>query len=371
MYGETGKLEKAMMLIDGIHVPLTAPFYRDGRLYLRKLEHNVRRYSLTPAAGLVAFAPFAEPTSLSDAEVSDSLVAISETAAAEKVLVAGVRRDSVAQALALAQQAADARFDAILLSAPPCWPALQRRSGEVELLSFFRTVADNSPLPVLLWSELETPSYALSVEQVAALAQHPNILGLYDADLSVERLAALREGTAGVSHEAIVTHIFRPVTQRMLQPTQSPVAEGQSTFVAADLLTAGGGTSVALAPAAPALKTRTKKLGFQIMAATPAGQMVSLLANGASGVMPPLAASAPQATHEAYAAFTDGDQKLAALKASRLLQGDDVLRRFGPAATKLGCDLTGYYGGTPRLPLAGLSLEERREVEAAFLELKN
>lgn len=84
MYGETGKLEKAMMLIDGIHVPLTAPFYRDGRLYLRKLEHNVRRYSLTPAAGLVAFAPFAEPTSLSDAEVSDSLVAISETAAAEK-----------------------------------------------------------------------------------------------------------------------------------------------------------------------------------------------------------------------------------------------------------------------------------------------
>ena len=44
------------MLIDGIHIPLTVPFTRDGESYLRKLEYNVGRYSLTPAAGLVAAA---------------------------------------------------------------------------------------------------------------------------------------------------------------------------------------------------------------------------------------------------------------------------------------------------------------------------
>ena len=52
------------MLIDGIHVPLTSPFYRDGRSYLRKLEHNVARYSLTPVAGLVALS--SEGAGLSD-----------------------------------------------------------------------------------------------------------------------------------------------------------------------------------------------------------------------------------------------------------------------------------------------------------------
>ena len=40
------------MLLDGLFLPLTTPFYPDGTLYARKMEHNVRRYSLTPAAGM-------------------------------------------------------------------------------------------------------------------------------------------------------------------------------------------------------------------------------------------------------------------------------------------------------------------------------
>src|ERR1700679_1693485 len=58
-----------VMLIDGMHIPLTVPFNRDGESYLRKLEYNVGRYSLTPAAGLVALV--AEGAALSDDEVGD------------------------------------------------------------------------------------------------------------------------------------------------------------------------------------------------------------------------------------------------------------------------------------------------------------
>ena len=32
------------MLLEGIFPAITTPFYPDGRLYLRKLEHNVERY---------------------------------------------------------------------------------------------------------------------------------------------------------------------------------------------------------------------------------------------------------------------------------------------------------------------------------------
>src|ERR1700747_173910 len=40
------------MLLTGIFPALTTPFYPDGRLYLKKLEHNVDRYSRTPIAGM-------------------------------------------------------------------------------------------------------------------------------------------------------------------------------------------------------------------------------------------------------------------------------------------------------------------------------
>lgn len=355
-----------MLLIDGIHVPLTAPFYRDGRLYLRKLEHNVARYSLTPAAGLVAFAPGGESSSLSDAEIAESLVAISTFAAKDKVLIAGITRSSVAQSLSIAEQAHAAHFDAVLLAAPPSWPELIRQGSHDELLGFFRTVADNSPLPVLLWSDSSTPSLGLAVDTVAALSTHPNILGLYDTDLTLDRLAALNAATASVEHEATVTTTFRPVPRRMLQVEST----GPATFVSADALGTGG-ASVAVAPPAPALKTRTKKLGFQIMHAGPASTMVKLLGAGASGTMPPLAASAPQGCHEALAAFGDGDPALAALKASRLIAADAIVAELGPAAIKHGCDLNGYYGGAPRLPRLPLSEPNRQRVEAALRELRN
>jgi 4-hydroxy-2-oxoglutarate aldolase len=41
------------MLLHGILPPIPTPFYTHGRLYLKKLEHNVEHYSKTPVAGIV------------------------------------------------------------------------------------------------------------------------------------------------------------------------------------------------------------------------------------------------------------------------------------------------------------------------------
>src|ERR1017187_3291985 len=52
------------MLLEGLHIPLTTPFHPDGRLNSHKLASNISRYSKTPAAGLIALGPSAEPTLL-------------------------------------------------------------------------------------------------------------------------------------------------------------------------------------------------------------------------------------------------------------------------------------------------------------------
>jgi dihydrodipicolinate synthase/N-acetylneuraminate lyase len=344
------------MLIDGVHVPLATPFYGDGRSYLKKLEHNVGRYSLTPAAGLVALAPGGEAAGLSDEETAETLKTVSAIAAPEKVLVAGIAKDSVREALRVAEQAEAAGFDALLLSVPTSWAKLR----EAERMVWFRAVADRAELPVFLYSAGE-----LSVEMIAELALHGNIAGLYDAELSVERYRAIAAATQDVKREVSVTTVFAPVTRRMA----APKASGPATFVSAASL--GGGSALAVAAPAAAIKTRTKVVGFQVMSAGTVGGMVELLEAGVAGVLPTLAACAPQGCHEAYAAFKDGDPALARLKADRLMAADALMVELGVAGVKYGCDLNGYYGGAPRLPRLALDAADRSRVERVLAGLKN
>lgn len=354
------------MLLDGLFIPLTTPFYADGASYWRKLEHNVARYSRTPAAGFVALGPGSEGAGLSDEERRETLRVVSETAAKEKVLIACVAAESVRGALTLAEQAAEARFDAVLLCAPREWPRLARGGSLAQVEMFFRAVADRAALPVILWSEAETPGFVVPLEMAAELASHPNVIGMMDVGLSAERFGEITSATQSVKREVTVTTVFAAVTRRMMDVS----SEGPATFVSAEALS-GGGASVAVAPPKPAIKTRVKTVGFQIVYAGAASGMSPLLEAGVAGVMPELAACAPQGCHEVWAAFKDGDPALARLKAERLVEADEMVGEFGVAGVKYACDLNGYFGGAPRLPRVGLSTEERARVEAAMREVRN
>jgi dihydrodipicolinate synthase/N-acetylneuraminate lyase len=347
------------MLIDGIHIPLTVPFTRDGESYLRKLEYNVGRYSLTPAAGLVALTAGSEGAALSDAEIAEALRVIGGAADPAKVLVASIAKDSVRGALAIANEAEKAGFDAVLLVAPPQW----ERLTEEEVMLFFRAVADASPLPVVLGSESGSQGYRLSVDEIAELARHGNVLGVYDEGLTVERYRAIAEATKEVKREVTVTTVFAPVTRRMLRGRQD-----EGGLVSAASL--AGGTAVAI-PELKGLKTRTKTVGFQVMAAGSAVGLVELLQAGAAGAMLALSASAPQGCYEAFAAFKDGDPALAAEKGERLVEADAAIRALGIAGVKYGCDWNGYFGGAPRLPRLPLDAEGRAIVERVLRGIRN
>lgn len=349
------------MLIDGIHIPLTVPFTRDGESYLRKLEYNVGRYSLTPAAGLVALTAGSEGAALSDVEIGDALRVIGAAADPTKVLVAAITKDSVRGTLAVAEMAALAGFDAVLLGAPSQW---ERLSSE-EVMLFFWAVADASSLPVVLSSGGGASGYRLGVDEIAELAVHPNVIGIYDDGVTVERYRAIAVATREVTREVVVTTVFAPVTRRMVSASDADAAG----LVSVDLL--GGGTAVAAAPVVKGVKTRTKKVGFQVMAAGGARGVVELLEAGVAGAMLALSACAPQGCYEAFAAFKDGNPALAAEKGERLVEADAAIRALGIAGVKYGCDWNGYYGGAPRLPRLPLDAEGRAVVERVLVGMRN
>lgn len=341
------------MLLDGLHLPLTTPFHPDGRLNIPKLEHNVARYSKTPVAGLVALGDTAETTLLSEEERRRALRCVVEAAAKEKVLIAGVSRDSVVGTLDLAEWAAKFGYDAVLLKRP----SILRGEQTKELMTYFQAVADQSVLPIVLLNESSDGSGLLPLEMVVELAGHRSIVGVVDGSDDRTQVEGIRAGTVGMKRDVTVTAVFGAVTGRM--QIQRPEAGG---LLSASTLT-DGGTALAALPTKILAKTRTKVVGFQILAGRSDGMLAGLRA-GAVGAIPGFAAAAPQACYEVVAAWKDGDEALAQEKQDRLREvAEKVERTMGVAGIKFGCDLNGYFGGRPRLPLLPLTGEDRAEVE--------
>lgn len=355
------------MLLEGLQLPLTTPFYPDGRLNLRKLQHNVAAYSKTPVAGIAVLSEYGEPTALSDEETRQVLRAAIEAAAAEKVMLAGASRDSVLGTMSIADHAAGLGYDAVLVGQPSSLKAGNRPHASRELLTYFRSVADRSSIPLVLSSTDAAHGGSLPAEVVIELAGHPRIIGLVDGDAATDRIAMLQQATSAVKRDVTVTSVFAAVTGRMLSRLQ-PEATG--AMLSADTLT-GAGSAVAVAPPVPALKTRTKLVGFQILAGNTT-QMLDSLLTGAVGAMPPFAACAPQACYEVFAAWKDGDQGLAEEKQARLHAVANRLEdSLGISGIKFGCDLNGYFGGLPRLPKLPPTGNEREEIEMLMQGLRS
>jgi 4-hydroxy-2-oxoglutarate aldolase len=356
------------MLLEGIFPAITTPFYPDGSLYLRKLEHNVALYSRTQLAGMVVLGSTGEAVLMSMEEQREVLEVAISAAAADKVMVAGVGHESVRHTLAMAERAASLHYDAVLARTPHYYRKQLHRTGgpQAEMLTYYRTLADNSPLPVLLYSVPALTQYDLPIDVISELAQHPNIIGIKDSSGKPERIAAIVNATQGNQRDVTVTTTFAAVTERMAQAR--PMGLTQS-YVSAEAL-GQGSTALASAPPAAALKTRHKQVGFSVLTGGAATMHASLDA-GACGAVLGLAACAPQCCYEVWAAWKEGDAGLATEKQLRIVEASArVVAGLGIPGIKFACDLNGYYGGRPRLPLLPLTAEQQREVVSAMADVR-
>jgi 4-hydroxy-2-oxoglutarate aldolase len=353
------------MLLEGIFAAVTTPFYSDERVYFRKLEANMERYSRSLLAGLVVLGSTGEAVSLSDSETREVLRTAAEATAPEKVLVAGVGRESVKGTVELAEAASEFHYDAVLVKPPSYYRA--RMSEPAAVLHYFRSVADRSPLPVILYNIPQNVPYELPVPIIAELANHPNIIGIKDSQGVLERISATVEATRHAPRRTVtVTPVFEAVTARMLTLKN---ASGAGTFVAAGEL--AGGAAVATAPPPPVLKTRSKEVGFQTMMGSGTGVFAALQA-GACGAVLAFAACAPQACTEIYLAWKEHDLKLAEEKQQRIV---DAVKRIcvgmGLSGLKYACDFNGYYGGRTRSPLLPVTAAQKTEIEQLLAEIRN
>ena len=282
------------MNFPGVFAALTTPFAHDGSLSLSDLKHNVRRYNQTDLAGYVALGSTGEAVLLTRAEMDGILATVKESAAKEKKLLAGAGAESTAETIERTKRAAEFEYDAVLVKTPYYYKPAYK--PEV-LIEHFRRVADESPIPVMLYSIPQFTGIALGAAEVAALAEHPNIIGIKDSSGNVQGVAEI----------------------------------------------------VAATPPA-----------FQILVGSAASVYPSMTI-GARGAILALACALPEKCVALFELFQQGHhEKARELQAILGRASKLMVSELGIAGVKCAMDQRGYRGGIPRPPLLPLHHEQKK-----------
>ena len=359
------------MFLHGIFPPITTPFYPDGKIYQRKLEQNIEHYCRTPVAGIVMLGSTGEAILLSDDERRETLKTAIDSASNEKVMIAGTGIESAAETLCLTEYAYEIGYDVAMVRTPHYYKT--QMVNPENMLAFYRFVCDRSPLPVIIYNFPQATGYDIPAELVIELAEHPNLIGIKESSGSIEKVQEMVEGTRHVQRKATVTETSSAVTRRMLKAGETPSGNDGGNLVpvgalAGDAIAKPSSSAVKLVGG---VKTREKRVGFQVLVGA-AQKLAPSLDAGAAGAILAFADCAPTACYEIYAAWKEGDGKLAQEKQERIGKAAvRIVSELGIPGVKYAMDFNGMYGGPPRLPLLPLTADKKAEIEQLLSTIRN
>ena len=135
---------------------------------------------------IVAVGTTGEGSTLDDAEHKEAIRFAVERVAGRVPVIAGTGSNDVAYAISLTKFACEVGADAMLLVTPYYNKATQR--GMIES---FRAIADASTKPCILYNVPSRTGCNLLPASVAALADHPNIVGIKEASGNISQIAEL------------------------------------------------------------------------------------------------------------------------------------------------------------------------------------
>lgn len=166
---------------------LITPFGDDGSIDTDAHRHNLTTLAGRGVEGFVLSGSTGQGPYLIPGERKTLISTARRALGAEPYLLCGVQAESVAQALAQGEEAAEGGADAMLVMTPT---TLIRGDHEA-VARFYRLLGDRAPLPVFLYSVPATTGYQIPVEVTIDLASHSNIVGIKDSGADADRVPPL------------------------------------------------------------------------------------------------------------------------------------------------------------------------------------
>jgi 4-hydroxy-2-oxoglutarate aldolase len=271
--------------LKGILLPTTTPFDENGNISAHAISSNIRDWTAKGVIGFVVLGSTGERVHLDEREYLETIEISRAAASSDSAFIVGAGQQSTVGTIKEIKNAARAGADAVLVITPFFY---RTAITQETLINFYTAVADESPVPVLLYSMPPLTAIKIEPETVARLSEHANIIGVKDSSNDV----------AGFS---------------------KTVSLCRSDFA----VMTGNGTV-----------------------------LLDALRAGATGAILAVGCVAPEVCVEIYQAFNAGDEEHAASLQSKLTPlAAAVTTRFGIGGLKAALDLAGFRGGSVRAPL--------------------
>ena len=173
----------------GAATALVTPMYQDGTVDYESLGKLIEFQISGGISALVITGTTGESSTLTDEEHKEAIRFAVEKTAGRVPVIAGTGSNDTDYAIALSQYACSVGVDGLLLVTPYYNKATQKGS-----ITHFTAIANAVDKPIILYNVPSRTGCNLQPATVAALAEHPLIVGIKEAsgDLSqVAKLAAL------------------------------------------------------------------------------------------------------------------------------------------------------------------------------------
>lgn len=289
-------------MIKGIFAPIPTPFVDDEIAY-DKLEENLAKWANTGLAGVVVMGSNGEAPYLDDDEKVELWSFTRKRFPADKLVIAGTGMESTRATLRLTKRAADVGASHALVISPSYFKANMK---EPALEKYYTDVADNSPIPVLVYNMPGNTGVNLSSGLVVRLAAHPNIVGVKDSSGNIVQISEIIAGA----------------------PESFSVFAGSASFLLTSVVMGARGGTLATANVVPDLCVKILDL--------------------------------------ANAGKIDEARKA---QRSVLSLNALVTSKCGVAGLKAALDMIGFFGGAPRKPMLPATDAEKAEIRKALGKL--
>ncbi len=287
--------------LNGIFPPIPTPFAGDD-IAFDKLAVNIEKWSQTGLKGLVVMGSNGEYVYLSANEKRELVERAVELTPDHMLVIAGTGCESVKETIELTRDSAERGAHAALVVTPHYYSG---RMNEAAMLAFFSAVADQSPIPIILYNVPKFTHVNVTVKLVAHLSGHPNIVGIKDSTGNVIQLGDFANN---------------------VDPD------------------------------------------FNLLVGT-AGALFGGLVLGCNGGVLALANIAPEICVKIHEAVKSSDYETAKqLQLKMIPVNQAVTATYGVPGLKAAMDMLGYFGGDPRPPLLPSTEKEKTEIREILVK---
>lgn len=169
-------------MFKGSLVALITPFTAGGTLDEKAFGDFVAWQVAEGTQGLIPVGTTGESPTLNHAEHGRVVEICVEAAAGRVPVIAGTGSNSTAEAISLTRHAKAAGADAALIVTP-----YYNRPTQEGLFLHYSAIADAVDLPIIIYNIPSRSVVDMTVETMARLAKHPNIVGVKDSTANLAR----------------------------------------------------------------------------------------------------------------------------------------------------------------------------------------